>query len=214
MSVTQTIPITYLNPKLLVVGQDLPSITVVVSLSRPLLRASDLQSSVFLCIQLEDVRPVPEEWSLKDGNEKDPQSNLYTYCASIKLPGVTEEPKVLFISGGTLCMLEDSSPADLVQNLPRTISIIDEKSESKNEGCKNPSLKQPTDKLHEGKGIKWNTINHFWLGPTVLNKIRSEPDKKLELEVNKILKKSFLECRRPNSRDSLMQLAKDAGRKL
>lgn len=60
---------------MLAANQETPSVLVEIALSRPLLTPAQLTNSVFLTIVLDDVRPVPEEWTLREGNEKDPNSS-------------------------------------------------------------------------------------------------------------------------------------------
>ena len=77
LSISRKITINYINPKNLTSNQESPSITVEISLSRPLLSSSLLSNSVFMSIITEDIRPIPEEWSLRDGSEKDVNSSNF-----------------------------------------------------------------------------------------------------------------------------------------
>lgn len=56
---------------MLAANQEQPALTVEFALSRPLLSVPLLTNSAFLTLTTEDVRPVPDDWTLKDGNEKD-----------------------------------------------------------------------------------------------------------------------------------------------
>ncbi len=80
LSFTETLPFVYANPKMLTANQDPPSVSVEISISRPILTPALLASSIFLTLLLEDVKPVPDEWTLKDGNEKDLNSSRAYTC--------------------------------------------------------------------------------------------------------------------------------------
>lgn len=76
LSFKDSFPIVYANQKLLQPASDaIPEIEIEVSISHPLLTESDLQGGSFASIRVEDVFPVPDEWTLKEGNEKDLNSS-------------------------------------------------------------------------------------------------------------------------------------------
>ena len=75
LSFTQKIPIVYSNQKMLAANQEVPAVNVEFTLSRPLLSGPLLSNSTFLTLTAEDLRPVPEDWTLRDGNEKDLNSS-------------------------------------------------------------------------------------------------------------------------------------------
>lgn len=74
--ITQNLPVTFLNQKS-PMDVKLCEISVEISLSRALIDPVSLQNGVFAKIIVEDMYPVPEEWSLKEGNEKDLNSSLF-----------------------------------------------------------------------------------------------------------------------------------------
>ncbi|KAJ3371785.1 hypothetical protein HDU91_004930 [Kappamyces sp. JEL0680] len=76
LRITQSIPINYANPKMLTPNQEMPVLAVEVILSKPLLSPAILGTSTFLTIALDDLKPVPEDWSLREGTEKDPNSSM------------------------------------------------------------------------------------------------------------------------------------------
>jgi hypothetical protein len=75
LSFTQTIPIVYTNLKMLTPNQEVPVLHIEISLSRALLSPTQLSSSVFMNIHLFDLKPVLEEWTLREASEKDPNSS-------------------------------------------------------------------------------------------------------------------------------------------
>ena len=72
LSIRETLPVVYANTKLLGTGTETPEIDIQISISRPF----DLESGVFASLRVEDVFPVPDEWTLKDGTEKDLNSSM------------------------------------------------------------------------------------------------------------------------------------------
>ena len=77
----ETVPITYNNLKLLPPPSkdgeiaNLPEITIEASISCPLIDPEVAEAGNFLTIKLDDLHPVPEEWTLKEGTEKDMNSS-------------------------------------------------------------------------------------------------------------------------------------------
>ena len=61
------------------VGQDASTLSVEISLSRALISPTDLQNGMFATLKVEEIYPVPDDWSLRDGNEKDLNSSSHTY---------------------------------------------------------------------------------------------------------------------------------------
>ena len=71
-----TLPISYNNIKLLstVSGASTlapPELDVEFCISKPILESSNADGGNFITFKLDDVFPLPEEWTLKEGNEKD-----------------------------------------------------------------------------------------------------------------------------------------------
>ena len=79
LSFKEDIPIVYSNQKLLqpMSAEGGPEFEIEVSLSRPLLSEQELAGGTFISFRIEDVFPVPEDWTLKEGNEKDPNSSVF-----------------------------------------------------------------------------------------------------------------------------------------
>ncbi|KAI8618763.1 hypothetical protein BC830DRAFT_1107404 [Chytriomyces sp. MP71] len=121
LNVRETLPITYLNPKLLpppakeaaageVPINNQPEITVEVSLSSPLIPPEIVEQGNFMYVRLDDMFPVPDEWTLKDGNEKDLNSNIYQYAVSFCVPAESSAERLISISGGSLMHCEAVIP--------------------------------------------------------------------------------------------------------
>jgi hypothetical protein len=72
----QILPISYVNPKLLAPNQEPPTVTIQITLSRPLIPVSILKAGIFATISVDDLYPLPEDWSLREGNEKDLTSSI------------------------------------------------------------------------------------------------------------------------------------------
>ncbi|KAI9339399.1 hypothetical protein BDR26DRAFT_837865 [Obelidium mucronatum] len=116
LSVKETTSFAYLNPKLLPPPpkegdpNNQPEITVEVSLSAPLLAPEVVEQGNFMYIKLEDLYPVPDEWSLKEGNEKDLNSNIYSYSISFMVPAESVPERLVTIPAGSLMHCEAVIP--------------------------------------------------------------------------------------------------------
>ena len=83
LTITKTAPIIYLNPRLLPANNNKgddelmkgPEFTVEVTISNFLIDPEIIEHSNFINLHLSEVYPVPEEWSLKEGSEKDLNSS-------------------------------------------------------------------------------------------------------------------------------------------
>jgi hypothetical protein len=73
----QSIPFIYTNPKLL--GDVQPEIDVEITISKPIIPLSDQALGSFVTLRFEDLFPIPEEWTLKEPNEKDLNSSKTDY---------------------------------------------------------------------------------------------------------------------------------------
>ena len=62
-------------------------VVIEISLSRPLVTAEYLEHGRFLTVEPFQMFPLPEEWAVKEVNEKDLNTNLYSYTISFLLPG-------------------------------------------------------------------------------------------------------------------------------
>lgn len=74
LSDTKTVRVVYSNLKLLI-NDAVPEIEVMISLSSPLISEPELETGSFALFKVVDVASLPEEFSLKDGTEKDPNSS-------------------------------------------------------------------------------------------------------------------------------------------
>lgn len=80
---SKSLSLQYLNPKLLVaqkgveaVEDVIPELEIELSISDLLLSPQVVDEGNFMTIKLDDVLPVPEEWSLREGSEKDLNTSM------------------------------------------------------------------------------------------------------------------------------------------
>ncbi|KAJ3168634.1 Cilia- and flagella-associated protein 70 [Geranomyces variabilis] len=128
LSFRSTTPIAYINTRLL--GKDAddparigPDFDVEVSISRPLVQPEIVEAGTFLTFKVDDVAPVPEEWSCKEGNEKDLNSNLYSYSLNFMLPAESAPERLISISNGSLLMSDTAINNDPSQIGPIPITV-------------------------------------------------------------------------------------------
>ncbi|KAJ3295071.1 Cilia- and flagella-associated protein 70 [Rhizoclosmatium sp. JEL0117] len=116
LNIKETVGFTYLNPKLLPPPpkegdpNNQPEVTIEVSLSAPLLAPEIVEAGNFIHIRMEDLYPVPDEWTLKDGNEKDLNSNIYSYSVSFPIPAESVPERIVTITAGSLVHCEAVIP--------------------------------------------------------------------------------------------------------
>jgi len=83
LTITKTASINYINPRLLPATKGdedlakLPEFTVEVTISNFLIDPEIVEHGNFINLHLNELYPVPEEWSLKEGTEKDLNSSNY-----------------------------------------------------------------------------------------------------------------------------------------
>lgn len=106
LSFSQTVPLVYQNQKL-IDPKTPPEISVEVSLSAPLIAPQLLQQGLFASFKVEDVLPVPEDWSVREGNEKDACSNIYNYNISITIPKDGDGERQIELTNGQLTMSDE-----------------------------------------------------------------------------------------------------------
>jgi hypothetical protein len=83
LSFKEILPIIYLNPKMLAPPgknenvEDFikPEFHIMASISKPLVPPEIMEHSNFITFKIEDLLPVPEEWTLKEGNENNLNSS-------------------------------------------------------------------------------------------------------------------------------------------
>ena len=97
-SVSLKVALVYLNPKLLLAD---PFLLATVSLDKPLISELDMAEGNFMTIKLDDCWPVPDEWTLKEGNEKDLGSCLFSYSIGVCVPTETGD-RLAIVGGGSL----------------------------------------------------------------------------------------------------------------
>ena len=74
----RSVNISYVNPKMLGSESLVPALDIEVKLSAPLLPAEAMEAGNLMTITVEDMSPVPDEWTLKDGVDKDLTSSACT----------------------------------------------------------------------------------------------------------------------------------------
>ncbi|KAJ3276552.1 Cilia- and flagella-associated protein 70 [Terramyces sp. JEL0728] len=193
LSMTKVLPVsaskTSGNP------QESPAISIEVTLSKPLISTQVLQNGIFATLKPEEVYPVPEDWSLREGNEKDPNSNLYTYVMNLKIPMENEGYRVVSIPNGTLQGVEDAGQNEICLTAPHGIPITDIKSVDSGNGkpvVRNPSVivdesaavpnADKTEK--EIKKIKWDNSVILWFSPGVVARLRECAQRKFHLDID------------------------------
>lgn len=62
-------------------AESMPEVEVHIHLSKPIVDMATLENGNILTIKVDDMRGLPEDWSLKEGSEKDPStSTSYIMC--------------------------------------------------------------------------------------------------------------------------------------
>lgn len=175
LSITEVFPVVYLNNKLLVTGSDTPEIQLQITLSRPIISESE-ESGSMISFTIQDVYPVPEEWSLKEGNDKDLNSNIYTYNLEFSLPGEMQTShRKITINNGLLV------PCETVKTL-ETPKIISEHESSNTVSTKSADNSAASD----SKKVLWAYTYHVFMSSESIKKLKEKAQRKepLDLEVN------------------------------
>ncbi|KAI8838398.1 hypothetical protein BC829DRAFT_447402 [Chytridium lagenaria] len=192
LSFKESLPITYLNPRRGVHNQ--PEIMFEAMLSKPLLAPEVVENGNFLTIRLEDVFPVPDEWTLKEGTEKDLNSNIYTYNINLLIPSEATFERHILIPSGLLTTCEVpitphprchpiylSKPPDASPTNSIDVSI-DPKPDSI------PQTPATSDKAAEVpmqsfKKVTWGGAWTVWLPPESVGRLREKILAKQMLEI-------------------------------
>lgn len=79
--VSKHLPLAYVSPKLLQSGppggqEDVPELEIDLEISALLVAPEAIEEGNFITLKLDDVFPLPEEWSLREGTEKDLNSSM------------------------------------------------------------------------------------------------------------------------------------------
>jgi len=191
LSMNEVIPLVYTNTKILQPGSESPEIRLQISLSRPILSENGESGSI-VSFSVYDIYPVPEEWSLKEGNEKDLNSNIFTYNLEFCLPGDTpNSQRKITINNGLLIPCE----AVKVLEVPKTINEPE---------SSNVVSAKPTDSSTglESKKVLWAYTYHVFMSPKTFEKLREMAKRRepLDLEFSRSVNPKF-----PTAVDSLAQ---------
>ncbi|KAI9002325.1 hypothetical protein BC832DRAFT_114900 [Gaertneriomyces semiglobifer] len=127
LSFRTTVPINYVNPRLLGKDDDpnraVPELDVEVSLSKHLIPPETVDNGTFMTFKVDDFLPVPDEWTLKEGNEKDINSNMYIYTLNFSMPAETTTDRLISIRGGTLVTSDAPVLTDPTLTAPQPIML-------------------------------------------------------------------------------------------
>ncbi|KAI8802085.1 hypothetical protein BJ742DRAFT_873493 [Cladochytrium replicatum] len=210
LSFVESIPVAYMNPKLLAPPKgdedppkSGPELIIEVSISKPLLDAEMIEGGNFMHLKIEDVCPVPDEWTLKEGTDKDLNSNIYSYTLNFMVPSQSSTERLISIPQGSLMQSETQSSSvhqivQIYQNKPNT-----GEQSSGNAGsigsqggvgqCDPPVTPAApgTDKpftpavetLQSSKKVVWNYSYVLWLPPDAVVRLREKIASKQMLEV-------------------------------
>eukprot|EP00842_Homolaphlyctis_polyrhiza_P007011 jgi/Hompol1/89/HPOL_005219-RA len=194
----ENLPIVYANPKLLAPSPEslksTPECTLEVVLSRPLLRPDEIMNGNFVAVRVEDVYPVPDEWTTKEGNEKDLNSNLFTYMINITLPSENGGERIVSVPNGTLVACEAPVTSDPSVNVPQTVTISDlRREQGKSESSASLAGLNPSQTAEEPDGdavdtketkkVVFGSSLIIYLSPTVVECVRKYAQEKRPLEV-------------------------------
>jgi hypothetical protein len=180
LSCEMTLPLNYLNPKMLTPGQEIPSIELEIGISKPLLSVEAIQKGVFAKISLDTLSPVPEDWTLREGNEKDPNSStlpsldLYSYNVAFKIPSENDSERTITLGNGTLGIHEDRNGSNHSHDAPQAILLTS----GDNEEQKNEQTSELHSSMVEVRAVKWGYSYTVWISPTVVEKFRQMGQKR------------------------------------
>lgn len=182
LSVNEVIPLVYTNAKLLQPGSDAPEIQLQISLSRPIL-SEGKESGSMVSFTVQDVYPVPEEWSLKEGSDKDLNSNIFTYNLEFSLPGDSQNSqRKITINNGLLV------PCESVKVLESPVTMTEPESS-------NVSSTKATDASTalDSKKVSWAYTYHVFMSSETFEKLREKAQRHepLDLEFSRSVNPKF-----------------------
>ncbi|KAL2919158.1 hypothetical protein HK105_201433 [Polyrhizophydium stewartii] len=196
----ETVPIVYTNPKLLSPSPEsqktTPECVIEVLLSRPLLMPEEITGGNFVNLRIDEVYPVPEEWTTKEGNEKDLNSNIFSYAVNLVLPSANGGERMVSIGNGSLVPYDAPVNLDPSLNVPQTVCISDTRKEPQTSQSSTPIAgvavaqvneepEHEASETRESKRVVFGTSVVVYLAPVVLQRIRklAQERRPLELEV-------------------------------
>ncbi|KND04050.1 uncharacterized protein SPPG_01495 [Spizellomyces punctatus DAOM BR117] len=210
LSFKATVPISYANARLL--GKDAdehtkngPEFDVEVILSAPLIEPEVVENGTFLTFKVDDVFPVPDEWTLKEGNEKDLNSNIYTYTLNLMVPAESTPERLVSIPNGTLMVTDVPVVTDAALTTPQPIMMP--KPATSSQGTNTAQLDSetrhppapgesdsatvpPTPSERERpvfaetiKKVSWATTHVVWMPPEAVIRLREKIQSKHMTEV-------------------------------
>ncbi|KAJ3297860.1 Cilia- and flagella-associated protein 70 [Borealophlyctis nickersoniae] len=222
LSFRETVPITYVNPRLLVAPPSknepedanklVPEFEIEVSLSQPLIPPEVVENGNFLFMKVEDAFPVPDEWTLKEGMEKDLNSNIFTYTLNLMMPAASSSDRLVIIPNGTLTTTD--APITYDPSAPASQPILMPKPQTSNKDGTTPAgagktgaaekdqdqggsagedttvtsaPPAPVEKAEKvgetRKIVSWNVTHVIWIPPDAVVGLREKIQNKQPLEI-------------------------------
>ncbi|KAI9204949.1 uncharacterized protein BJ171DRAFT_423701, partial [Polychytrium aggregatum] len=213
LSVSETLSVSYANPKLLPVPkspeEDIsPRIEVEITFDDHLIRPDIQDTSNCICLKIEDMLPVPDEWNVKEGSEKDLNSSdltnllcntrglkdIFQYSLNFVVPAESSPERLINVGGGTLTVSDASSTAEANAIQPQPIYIPKPKNSASSLGHNGATLSElpPAEKVEKTgadpsnintKKVLWHTSHYIWLPPTAVVRLREWALAKRPIEI-------------------------------
>ncbi|KAJ1551557.1 Cilia- and flagella-associated protein 70, partial [Nowakowskiella sp. JEL0078] len=185
----------------------LPEFEVEVSLSRPLFLQDALEAGNFITFKFDDMFPLPDEWSLKEGTDKDITSNIFTYSLHFNIPAESTNERLISIQNG---LLQSSSEPPVLGEVTQITPIYQPKTTSADSTTKsqNPQIadqiSQPPVVPSESQQFKkciWGFNHVTWMPPEAVSRLREQISSKkpLEIEFTRELQAKFAHVQDPNA---------------
>ncbi|KAJ3196420.1 Cilia- and flagella-associated protein 70 [Irineochytrium annulatum] len=211
-----TLSISYLNPRLLPPppkdGEtpNLPELTFEASLSKPLIPPDVVENGNFITVKLDDTFPVPDEWTLKEGTEKDMNSNIYNYAVSFMIPAESTLDRLISIPGGMLTQSENPvaseapvfGPQPIFMNKPPGDSEGGNARQNNDASASDPTkdtltapqtpatsekaAPNPEVAMQSFKKVLWNIRHVVWLPPEAVVRLREKIMAKQPIDVESL----------------------------
>ncbi|KAJ3339170.1 Cilia- and flagella-associated protein 70 [Gonapodya sp. JEL0774] len=154
---------------------------VEVVLSRPLLSEEDRATGMFIMISPRQVYPTPEEWTVKEANEKDPASNIYQYTLQVTVPSTGGRDRAVRVTGGMLYEQGSSEPPpNKAESIARSRSVTVSDSTGLAAATPAPTAVPPAP--HK-KIVQWPKPATVWMYKEALDRLKEKVMAKEPLEV-------------------------------
>ncbi|TPX37150.1 hypothetical protein SmJEL517_g01059 [Synchytrium microbalum] len=194
LSFVETITWTYVTPKM-VAGSDAPLVDIELSLSKCLVSPADWEAGNLVAFTIADMAPVPDEWTTKEGSDRDPNSNIYTYTVNLVLSGQAGEERAISFPGGILLNSDSPSAMELpIGSQP----MYTTKSSSPTDG--KPADEKPALEVARNpvpsKRVEWSSLvtqKYIWVNKNFMARLREriQSRRPIELEMIRELQPKF-----------------------